>query len=64
MTFNEMSDGVADAERTMNALKHYSRRMSEMLAGRLRSSDLYPHILTKLKKELQGWNMHTNKWNN
>lgn len=63
MTFNEMSEGVADAERTMNALKQYSRRMSEMLAGRLRSSDLYAHILTKLKKELQGWNMHTNRWN-
>lgn len=63
MTFNEMSEGVADAERTMNAVKQYSRRMSEMLAGRLRSSDLYCHILTKLKKELQGWNMHTNRWN-
>jgi hypothetical protein len=63
MTFNEMAAAVADAEQALFVMRRYCGKMVQLLAGNLRASEASPHYLSKLKRELQDWNIHTSQWN-
>lgn len=58
-TLKELVDEAAQLQRNVN---RNADDMARLIAGRLRSAEVYSSTLTKLKRELQGWNMHTNRW--
>ena len=60
MTFDDMSRAVEEAENTNRLLNKFVNRMARMLVGRLVAVDT--SVLCSLKKELQGFNMHTKEW--
>lgn len=62
MTWNEMRQAVNEARATLNAAKRFIDEMADMVAGNLRSGDVSARTLTKLKRELRDWNIHTNTW--
>lgn len=62
MKFAEMIDAVTEAERTLSAARLATDRMAGLVAGNLRSGEVHPYILDRLKRELREYNIQTGKW--
>ena len=66
MDYNEMSEAVSSAERTLRYADMAATKMAKMLVGRLRKVNaiLYSgsDVLIALKKELRDFNCTTRKW--
>ena len=60
--FDEIRAAVSEAQDQLLAVDAFSVDMARMLQGRLRHVD-NPTVLRKLKRELQGFNAVTGKWN-
>ena len=58
--FDNMRSAVQEANTTLNAADSVATDMAEILRGRLRK--VRPYYLKQLKKELQGFNAHTQTW--
>lgn len=61
-TFDDMREAVQDARTKLRAADNVVGAMAEMCAGRLRTANVSPSALEKLKKELADYNIHTAKW--
>lgn len=62
MTYSEMAQAIEEAQTIIRRSDLYIGKMAELMAGRLRNSDVRASVLSKLKRELSGWNMHTSSW--
>jgi len=62
MNFFDACDAIEDAKKTERNARKMTGQLASLCAGRLRSGQVSFDTLTELKKELQGWNMRTNKW--
>lgn len=58
--FDEMRAAVNEAESTLRAVDSIAEQLARMLVGRLRKVSSY--YLSKLKRELRDYNIHTGKW--
>lgn len=58
--YDLMRAAMRDAKHTMMAADSVANTMADMLVGRLRKVD--KSTLVALKKELQGFNCHTKRW--
>lgn len=62
MTFEQMSEAVRDAERTLNRAKYMVKKMAPLVAGQLEHGDIDHWTLAKMKRELANYNIHTRRW--
>ena len=59
--FEDIRRAVVQAETTLRAADTVADSMARLLAGRLRHV-ASGYVLTKLKRELRDWNIHTGSW--
>jgi hypothetical protein len=64
MTFEEMTRGIEDAQRTVNMADRAVRELSPLIVGRLRRAYVPGWVLEELKRELKNYNIHTGRWKN
>ena len=62
MNYIEMLEAVAEGKKTIRLGDIAARDLAPLLADRLRIAQIDPNILVKLKRELRGFNMHTQSW--
>jgi hypothetical protein len=64
MNFPEMTEAVADAERTLRIADSHVTALAKLLVGRLRkvSTGDWSHTLRYLKRELRDFDSRTEKW--
>ncbi len=62
MVLSEVENAVREAEMTMRNANQCVSTMAGLIAGKLRSSDVWTYTLDELKKELRDYNMHTGCW--
>jgi len=62
MTYEEIKASLTAAQETMNYGEQFTRRGVEMVRGKLRQIGLSRYVLADLKRELQGFNIHTMRW--
>mgnify|MGYP000030004209 CR=1 FL=1 len=60
ITFEMINEALKDAEATIKRAETYKSQMARFLTGRLKGID--PHVLKRLKKELQNFNSVTHEW--
>ena len=60
--FDELENSIRIAKEARKACELHADSMANMLIGNLRSVSRYR--LSKLKKELESYNMHTGRWKN
>jgi len=64
MTWEELTQAIADAERIERQAKEAVQKTARMCVGRLRAAKVDAWILSALKRELRDWNMHQGCWRN
>ena len=62
MNFDQMLEGVIDAEHTIRMADIATRKVAYLIRGRLRSGDVPSSVLEDLKRELRDFNIHTGMW--
>lgn len=62
ITWNEMTQAVADAQETIRIADSRVNKMAHMISGKLRSAEVTPYALRELKRELKNFNMQTHQW--
>ncbi len=62
MNWDEFRTAFNQAKNTINVADGHVGDMAKMVAGRLRKSNVSSYTLIELKKELEGFNMHTKTW--
>jgi hypothetical protein len=62
MNYNDYSEAIKDAKRTLNSADEVVRQTGCLMIGRL--NKMSPFHLAKLKKELQDFNAKTGTWKN
>ena len=62
MTFDEMTEAVEEAERTIRMADIATRKVAKLIIGRLRSIKTPSWVLAELKRELRDYNIHTGQW--
>jgi hypothetical protein len=62
LTFSEMMESIRNAEREIENVDRTISKMATLIAGKLKSSNVWHHDLCVLKRELAKYNMHTRTW--
>lgn len=62
MNFDDMTQAVSEAKRTLSRADAHVKDMADMIAGRLRQAEIGQYTLRKLKNELRDYNPHTGVW--
>ena len=62
LTWTEALETIEDAKNTMEKADLLVRKLSGLMAGRLRSADVSCYVLEKLKRELRNYNIQTQRW--
>lgn len=62
MTIDQMLDAIQEARCVINRSDHLVEKMTELIAGKLRSGRVRGGLLCRLKEELRSYNIHTNTW--
>lgn len=61
--YDQMNESVSIAKQTLSAADKVATQMATMVEGRLRKVGS-TWVLSKLKRELRDYNIHTGRWSN